>query len=226
MELCIETSTRFASVAVSEKGEVLAEIGWRAQRNHSVQLAPTLRQVIVQAGVSMDKIDAIFVARGPGGFSALRVGMSLAKALAMAKGIPLVGIGTLDVEAAPYFGLGLPVCAVLSAGRKMYYVGRYDVTGASAGEYTVDTPESLAATVSVPTLFCGEDAIAGAGELARLLPEKARFAALPPPTRRPAVLAMLGYKALQGGKADDPATLQPIYMRGSQFEVAQKTLGK
>ena len=116
MELCIDTSTRYASVGISEEGRVLAELAWRSERNHSVELAPALRRVMEHAGVRMEDLTAVFAALGPGGFSALRVGLSVAKSLAMARGLPLVGVNTLDVEVAPFHGIGGPLSAVIGAG--------------------------------------------------------------------------------------------------------------
>ena len=132
MELCIDTSTRYASVAVSRDGAIAAQLSWRSARNHSVELVDALRLVMDRADAAMDDLDAVFVARGPGGFSALRVGISFAKSLAMATGAPLVGVGTLDAEALPYLGSGRPVCAVIEAGRRALYVGVYD-PGMSGG---------------------------------------------------------------------------------------------
>ena len=108
MELSIDTSTRYASVALSRSGECVAELTWRSERNHSVELAPTVRDLMGRDSVAMSELDAVFVAAGPGAFSALRVGMSLAKTLASALKVPLVSVGTLEVEAQPYLGLGVP----------------------------------------------------------------------------------------------------------------------
>ena len=124
MELTIDTSTRYAAVGLSAGGETLRELTWRSERNHSVELAPAIREVMSQAGVSMADLEAVFVARGPGAFSALRVGMSLAKAIASARRLPLVAVGTLEVEAQPYAGLGYPVLAVVDAGRRALYVAK------------------------------------------------------------------------------------------------------
>ena len=123
MELVLDTSTRYASVAVSREGTIVAELSWRSERNHSVELVPAIRRVAEQAGVTLDDAAAVIVAQGPGGFSALRVGISMAKAFAMARGIPLVGVNTLDAEAQPFLGTGLPVCAIIGAGRTKVYAG-------------------------------------------------------------------------------------------------------
>ena len=133
MELCVDTSTRYAVVGLSDQGETVAELAWRSGRNHSVELVPAIRLLMSRAAIRMDQLEAVFVARGPGGFSAVRVGMSTAKALTAALDIPLVAVGTLDIEAQPYLGLSRPICALVPAGRNRVYVGRYNEGVARSG---------------------------------------------------------------------------------------------
>ena len=222
MELSIDTSTRYASVALSADGEVVAELNWRSDRNHSVELAPAMRRLMGHAGVDVQGLRAVFVAGGPGAFSALRVGMSTAKTLADSLEIPLVSIGTLDVEASPYLGLGAPVRALIEAGRSRLYVGRFE-TGQTETGYEVVEYEELGPPANGETLFCGEAVATRAGDLRERLGESARLVKVPPPTRRPAVLAALAQRRLESGETDDPATLQPIYLRSAQVDTARRT---
>ena len=223
MEIAIDTSTRYASVAVSVQGQIRVQLSWRSEQNHSVEFVPALQQVMAQADVTPSDLDAIFVAQGPGGFSALRVGISTAKTMAMARDVPLVAVVTLDVEAEPYLGLGMPVRAVIPAGRKLIYTALYAPDGVTAEEgYQVLSPDELATGAEGGVLLCGE----GAFTVAELLQHKeAVVVTSKPPTRNPAVLAKLGYERLQAGDTADPADLQPIYMRGSQYDVAHRTHG-
>ena len=224
MELCIDTSTRYASVAVSADGGGVAQLSWRSARNHSVELVDALRLVMGRAGVTMDDLGAVFVARGPGGFSALRVGLSFAKSLAMSTGAPLVGVGTLDAEALPYLGAGRPVCAVLEAGRRALYVGSYgEETPGGPGEagYRVVGWDELSGAIGDGALVCGESAAAVAAALAEQGHERTRAVGAPPPTRNPAAIASLAYGRLTRGDVDSPEGLAPLYMRGSQVQRAE-----
>ena len=220
MELVLDTSTRYASVAVSREGMIVAELSWRSERNHSVELVPAIRRVAEQAAVTLDDAEAVIVVQGPGGFSALRVGISMAKAFAMARGIPLVGVNTLDAEAQPFLGLGLPVCAIVGAGREKVYSASY-ANGASSG-HRVHSHEELAAAITEETLLCGE----GLSQVRAIVEERAGdlavLAGTPLPTRRPAVLAQLGYERLQSGGDQSPESLEPIYMRAAQIAAAQR----
>ena len=218
MELCIDTSTRYASVGISDEGRIVAELAWRSERNHSVELAPALRRVMEHAGVRMEDLTAVFAALGPGGFSALRVGLSVAKSLAMARGLPLVGVNTLDIEAVPFYGLGGPLATVIGAGRSKVYLGTYDGSTSHEGDYRVVERERLEETLREGTIVCGEEAgavrdLAGAG---------ISVIETPPPTRSASALAKLAYERLGAGETDDPDTLQPIYMHSAQFEKAKQ----
>lgn len=223
MELSIDTSTTCAAVGLSEHGEFVAEHRWRSRQNHCVELVPAIRELMRRAGVGMGSLDAVFVARGPGGFSALRVGMSAAKALSAALDVPLVAVNTLDVEAAPYLPLGSPVAAVMPAGRNRLYLGSYAVSQEDEpASYRVIQTDELVGLLSPSVVVCGEaaEACADAAETAG-----ARVAALSPPTRGAAALARLAYARLERGCVDDRAALQPLYLRSAQVEMARRTWG-
>ena len=138
----------------------------------------------------------------------------------MARDIPLVGVNTLDAEAQPFLGVGLPVCAVVGAGKSKVYTARY--AGGESSGHLVQSHEEVAAGITEMTLLCGE----GVSDVGALIEERAGDLTVvvetPPPTRRPAVLAQIGYELLQSGGAQPPETLEPIYMRAAQIAAAQR----
>lgn len=220
MELAIDTSTRYASVGLCKDGDLLADLAWRSERNHSVELMPAIDLLLRRTGCKASVIDAIYVAAGPGGFSALRVGMSAAKAMASTLGAPLAAVGTLDIEAQPYIGLGKPVCALVGAGRTRMYVGRF-----AAGEqaaYDVAERTDLAAVASVDAVFCGEAAAEMADVIRAAFGAEAAIAAVAPPTRRAGTLGALGYEMLRQGQAADVDSVEPLYLRSSQLVNADR----
>ena len=221
MELAIDTSTRYASIALSRQGEVIAELTWRSERNHSVELVPSIQLLLKREGVGVGDLTAICVASGPGGFSALRVGMSAAKAMAMSLDIPLIAVNSLDIEAQPYIGFGVPVCALIGAGRRRLYIG--DFSDAAQPTYDVIEHSELASSAPPGALFCGEAAAPSADIIRGTFGDDAKIAAAPPPTRRAAVLASLGYAMLQERRAADALTLEPLYLRSSQVSTANRT---
>ena len=156
MLLAIDTSTRNAGVALAREGQVISSRSWRSAVNHTAELMPAVAHLLAGAGLSVNDLEGIAVALGPGGFSALRVGMSVAKGLALASGKPLVGIGTLDAEAQPYLQSGLPVCALLDAGRSEVSSGYFGADGARLREDRICPPTELIDELTGPILFCGE----------------------------------------------------------------------
>jgi len=228
IQLSIDTSTSYASTSLSLEGKIISEITWVSNQNHSVEFVPTLKNLLEMADMKVNQIDAVFVVAGPGKFSALRVGMSVAKAIAMTNDIPLVSIGSLDLEAHPYLRFALPVCSIIEAGRSKLYVGRYnfitDELSGNEATYTVETYDSLLDLIQKPTLFCGEGTLGISDLLSEKLGKNAVVIDDLPPTRKPSILAKLGYERLINSDTDDIASLAPIYMRGSQFDVSQNSV--
>jgi len=216
MQLAIDTSTETASIALAEDGEVLAELTWRCGQNHSVELLPRLTHLLNQTGANLQSVSCIIVARGPGSFNGLRVGISTAKGLAFSLGIPVVGIGTLEVEAYPHAETGLPICPIFDAGRgeiatAMYQKKRNRWCQLAAEHIT--TIDILCSQITTKTVFCGEFIPFIATQLRKQLKQRA---VIPPPAarlRRAGFLVELGQRRLKAGNYDNPATLQPIYLR-------------
>ena len=224
MQLLIDTSTRYAAVGLSVDGEVMAQTAWLSAQNHSVELIPAVERLLDSRGVKVDDLSAVFAAKGPGGFSALRIGLSTAKALAITMELPLVSIGTLELELHPYRCLERSAWAVIDAGRDMLYVGRSEGAPSEAAVegYEVMTLDELSNAIPEGTLLCGE-AVGTRREWVREnLGERVTVAPATLPTRHPGALAILANERLSQADVDDADMLQPIYIRGSQFEVAHR----
>lgn len=216
MQLAIDTSTNTASLALTQDNEVRAELTWHCEQSHSVQLLPNLTHLLSQIGASLQSIDGIIVARGPGSFNGLRVGVSTAKGLAFSLGIPIVGIGSLEVAAYPHAETGLPVCPIFNAGRGEIATALYQSQNKKWRQLAakhITTIETLCSQISTPTLFCGEFTPLVATQLKKQLKEKAVIATPAARLRRAGFLAELGQQRLAAGDYDDPTTLQPLYLR-------------
>lgn len=123
MLLAIDTATQTMSLALHDGAELVLEDTWQTSNNHTVELAPAVREALVRAG--NPALTGMAVSIGPGTYSGLRVGVALAKAMASARDLPLVGISTLDVLAIaqPHFPGSL--VAVVKAGRGRVVTGTY-----------------------------------------------------------------------------------------------------
>jgi len=214
VELAIDTSTDTASIALSTSGTVQAEMSWTAGQNHTVELMPNIIRLLNQAKTEIGQLKAIIVAIGPGSFNGLRVGVGTAKGLAFALEIPLIGIGTLEVEAYPYAATALPVCPLQPAGRGEIATATFrqvDDGWRKLAEERITTIDEMAKQIDTTTIFCGRFPEESAMRLRELLRERAIV--YNKTMRRAGFLAQLGWRRLESGEADEPATLQPLYLR-------------
>ena len=216
MQLTIDTSTDTASIAIVQNNEVLAESAWRCQQNHTVELLPHLAQLLNETKVALQSTSCIIVAKGPGSFTGLRVGISTAKGLAFSLGIPIIGISTLEVEAYQHAETGLPICPIFNAGRAeiataMYQKKRNKWCQLVAEHIT--TVDTLCSQITTKTVFCGEFISDIATQLKKQLKQRAVILPSGALSCRASFLAELGLKRLEAGNYDDPATLQPLYLR-------------
>jgi len=215
MLVAIDTSTDYASLALHDGFRVRVEHSWESPRRHTVELLPRLVNALAQPGLGIECLSGVAVTRGPGSFTGLRVGLAVAKGLALARGLPLIGVPTLDVIAAAQGRDRRPLCAILQAGRGRICVAIYRWRrGAwhASKEPRLTTWSALVEKTTSPTLFCGEvdqagaEELAGLDELAVILPAATRL-------RRAGFLAEIAWRRLNLGECDDPATLAPIYLK-------------
>ena len=228
MLLALDTSTSFASIALVSDERLLASFDWYVGQRHSTELFTRLTWLLDSCGVAPDALERIAVATGPGSFNGLRVALATAKALAFALHRPLYAVPTLDVFAWGAAFAGQPVWALLEAGRGQLYAAAYPTpcttpaTWKPLDGYHVLTPVEVAARVSEPVLFCGEWRDDTKITLERLLGARARFA--PSLTSgRAARLATLAQGRVAAGLAsDDPAALEPLYIRRPAITASAK----
>jgi tRNA threonylcarbamoyl adenosine modification protein YeaZ len=213
MLLAIDTSTDSAGLALVQDGRTLAETTWRCGQNHSVELLPHLTRLLEEAEVELKSVGCILVARGPGRFNGLRVGLSTAKGLAFSLGIPIIGISSLELEAGQHAESDLPIGPIFNAGRGEIATALYqnkDNWQQLTPEH-ITTVDALDSEIKGKTLFCGEYVPAIAGQLRKRLKDKAVIA--PDKPRCSSRLAELAKGRLEAGDYDSPATLQPLYLR-------------
>jgi len=97
--LSIETSTKICSVALHNKGELLAESTLYVDKSHAEKLAVLIKNLISYADITAKDLTAIAIASGPGSYTGLRIGTSTAKGLCYALNIPLMAVNTLEAMA-------------------------------------------------------------------------------------------------------------------------------
>ena len=213
MILSVDTSSRYAGVVLSDEERVVSCRLWYSRVNHTAELMPAVAQTLESQQVSVHDLEAVAVALGPGGFSSLRVGLSVAKGLAAASGLPIIGVGTLDLEAYPYLETGVAVCAMLDVGRGEVATANFDCQGHAAGEETIWTPDALLDSITEPTQFCGEGVVPWVSLIKDRLGAIGIVMASPSPGTRLWSLAAIARDRLVAGITDDPIILEPNYIR-------------
>jgi tRNA threonylcarbamoyladenosine biosynthesis protein TsaB len=214
MLLAIDTSTAQVGLALYDGVQVLGEMTWTTRQHHTTELAPALAGLLKRSGATVDALEALGVAIGPGSFTSLRVGLALAKGIALARHLPLIGISTMDVIAAAQPAGEYPLAVVIQAGRKRIAVGWYQFSEnrwQAEGGVKSATVEQLADEIQNPTHVAGELTSEDRSRLSR----KRSHVILAPPVncvRRPSVLADLAWARWQKNDVDDPASLAPIYL--------------
>ena len=217
MLLALDTSTQWMGIALYDGTSVLYEHIWKTQKRHTVELAPAVRTALIESGIMMEQLTALGVALGPGSFTSLRIGLVFAKGLALAKHLPVIGIPTLDFLAYSQPIKDLPLICVLHAGRGKLGIKEYeqqDGQWVGHADIRVSTAKEVEASITSPTLVCGEMD----EEERRTLARKWKRVILASPAnciRRTGYLAELAWQRWKVGSVDDPVTLSPIYLHTS-----------
>lgn len=235
MIIAIETSTTFASAAAVKDGRLLAEACVYAPQGHCENLLPMLETLLSGAGLEPSHARAFAISLGPGSFTALRIGLSTGKALALASGKPLVGVGTLDAVAFNAAGLCSHVCPIIDAkrGEVFYSLFRDDDGGQERLlEYGAERPDDAVALLSSfmasapegKVIFLGDGVEACRKSIERQFGGRAIFAPAHLGTPRASAVGMLALKILERGGcgANDVAGVEPIYVRRSDAEIRRR----
>src|SRR5579871_1700297 len=164
--LALDTSTRYASVALVRERELVAELTWQAGQRHSNDLFERLNWLLAAHHLTPVDLTAIAVATGPGSFNGVRVALATAKSLSFALSLPLYASPTLDIIAwgAASAGATGTLYALLEAGRGQVYTARYrsDRERQTAepwkplSGYDVLTPGELAQRIAAESLVVSQ----------------------------------------------------------------------
>lgn len=222
MLLAIDTATRQAGLALCTREKILTEVIWNAGRHHTEQMPPAIDAAFKRTGTSPSDLTAVAVTIGPGSFTGLRIGISLAKGYAVAHDLDIVGVPTLDVTAAPHTHGTTTLCATLQAGRgRLSYAfyapdenGRWE----RRDDFKLGRIADLGEHVDAPTRIVGELRPADRAWLNTHLPDRAILSSSISTVRRPSVLAELAWQRLDAGEGDDLDSLAPIYLHISDSE--------
>ncbi|MEA4813147.1 MAG: tRNA (adenosine(37)-N6)-threonylcarbamoyltransferase complex dimerization subunit type 1 TsaB [Anaerolineaceae bacterium] len=214
MLIAIDTSTEWIGLALYDGVQILSEQSWRSKNFHTAELAPSVATMLQRANVHPKDVTGIGVALGPGSFTGMRIGVALAKGLALAFNVPLVGIPSLDILAHGQPLMRRPMICLLKVGRGRFAWARYEsIKGkwVRKTEISVDEPKAIAKTITSPIFVCGEMGAEERQTLGRKW-KTAKLAEASQSVRRPAILAELAGAKLKAGQREDIPSLSPIYV--------------
>ncbi len=123
--LAIDTSNQTLAVAVVDGQEVLGQSQTMAIKNHSTALMPAIDGLMQAVGIAPKELEQIVVAKGPGSYTGLRIGVTTAKTLAQTLNIPLIGVSSLKAVAANCVGVSQVIVPLFDARRQNVYAGAY-----------------------------------------------------------------------------------------------------
>jgi tRNA threonylcarbamoyl adenosine modification protein YeaZ len=202
MLLAFDTATPHVTVALHDGERVVAEYSSAEAMKHGEMLAPGIADVLAQAGATSRDVTAVAVGVGPGPFTGLRVGLVTARTMALALGIPVYGVCSLDVIAAEAMDAGHDEFLVATdARRKEVYLARY------ASRHRVGGPD-----VVKPADAATGDLVIGRGGL--LYPDAFPNAVGP---EHPDAAVLAGVVVQERFELLDP---EPLYLRRPDAAVA------
>lgn len=198
--LAIDTSINVLGVAVANEKKVIAELITNEKKNHSVRLMPAIDHLLKEVDLNPKQLDRIIVAEGPGSYTGVRIGVSVAKTLAWSLQIPLVGISSLEVLA--YNGRYFPgvVSPLFDARRGQVYTGLYRFEQGAIQTVKEDQIIDAADWANElkrrnePVLFLGNDIEKHRDTFESILQKLANFGELSQLNPRPGELAIVGMK--------------------------------
>ncbi len=214
--LAVETATSTGSVAVWKDG-LAFEQTLRIQDTHSELLLPAIDHALSSTRTSPGEVAAFVVGSGPGSFTGVRIGASLAKGWAMARGTPLFAYSSLLATAAGSAVSG-PVCSMFDARRNQVYAACYQVSCGkpsellAPGAWLIEELLEKLSSWEFELTFTGDGAslyretILGTLDTATILPE---HLAVP----RAASLLWLRNAVPELGRVAEPETWEPLYVR-------------
>lgn len=219
--LALDTSSVSASCALVEDGATVASGFLNAKITHSATLMPMIENLFAASGRKIGDVSMFAATSGPGSFTGVRIGASILLGLAFGKGLPCVGVSTLEVTAYPFSDReGVIVCPVMDARRGQFYNALFR-DGRRLTEDRAISAEDLDAQLrelNAPVLLCGD----GYALAAKLMPGR-EYVSPPdeliyPQAANAARIAARIYESAPDRSVFTDLNFKPVYLRPSQAE--------
>ncbi|WP_144504790.1 tRNA (adenosine(37)-N6)-threonylcarbamoyltransferase complex dimerization subunit type 1 TsaB [Bacillus pumilus] len=219
--LAIDTSNHTLGIALVKDSTVIGESITYLKKNHSVRAMPTVEALIKECGVAPSELSKIVVAKGPGSYTGVRIGVTIAKTLAWTLSIPISAVSSLETLAANGQYFDGWISPLFDARRGQVYTGLYMFEEGKIQEIKQDQNILLTdwlhelKKTGKPVLFLGQDVHLHEESIRSILGETAVIAEGAFHNPRPSMLAFLGTDR----PAEDVHQLVPNYIRMAEAEV-------
>lgn len=218
--LAIDTSNYVLGVAILNNKQIVGEYVTNLPKNHSVRLMPAVNQLMQDVQMTPEQLDEIVVAKGPGSYTGVRIGLTTAKTLAWALNIPIVGVSS--IKALAYQGRFFPgyICPFFDARRQMVYTGLYKWNDRTIQEVSEERNIKMSDWLQMigekeeDILFLSPDLALYEDMIVKSLGNRAIFPEAPYQIAKPSHVAL----ASMNQTKDEPHTLAPNYLRLAEAE--------
>ncbi len=215
--LALETSSRDGSVAVLEGDQLLGESFFDPSQRTAQAFAPAIQQQLASVGWVAKDVQLVAVAIGPGSFTGLRIGVTVAKTFAYAVGAEVIGVNTLEVIARQVPGDSHVVCSVLDAQRQQVFAAYFQQRGdalEAIGDPRIMGNDHWLSSLTAGTVVTGP----GLARLCQRLPKDVAAAEQQDWVPRASTVGLVAGLEYRSGKRDDLWKLNPLYYRRSAAE--------
>jgi tRNA threonylcarbamoyladenosine biosynthesis protein TsaB len=222
--LAIETSGQAGSVATLVGARAGVELVREAAVGGGVRtaqaLAPLAKELLAASAWPADSIELVAVAVGPGSFTGLRIGVTMAKTFAYAVGAQVIGVNTLEVLADQAENVGGPLWAVMDAQRQELFVAKFFSAGDGSNRMKIVDETRIKSQAEWLTALESGDTVTGQGlrRLAEPLPPGIAMADESLWQPMAATVGRVAWQDFQAGRRDDVWKLMPAYYRASAAE--------
>lgn len=225
--LGIDTTGRQGSAALATAAEGVELRKWRAEPSHTPHLHTAVEELL---GIAGPRLEAVAVAVGPGGFSAVRSGLAIAKGLCLALDITLVPVSSLEAVA---LSAGSPeggrFVALIEAGAQGYFAQEFTVDGDGArptGEAALATTADVIASIAQGARPVGDLAKARADEIEALAPGEVESKKIRKPRPVATAVALAGWSKLGAATGRDGLGAIPTYLREPDATLPKRGWGR
>jgi tRNA threonylcarbamoyladenosine biosynthesis protein TsaB len=217
--LGIDTSGYANAVGIIDGIHTLADEVFATRADSLGQIITNIDAVLAKARLRLEDIDGFGIGLGPGSWTGIRIGVTVAKILAYSRDKPVAGISTLEALAYNHTGSPVQVCPIISVGTQdAVYAALYHRQGEKMirlSDYYVGDIHGLAGIIKEPTVFVSAEENSYPEVIRRTLDAPEMEAGMVTGVPGGAVVARLAAERLECGDSDNPLALTPLYLKES-----------